>query len=232
MSSKIKLFTVPNALTLCNLLCGCGAIVSVFSQSGAGFFWWIAAAALFDLLDGAVARLLGQHSEIGKQLDSLADMVSFGAAPAAMLFVMYGREPSPRLPEFLGWTMFAVALFSALRLAKFNVDDSQSEDFAGLPTPAAALAVASLSTWWQAWLLPRETYLGFAALVCVLLVCRMRMFSLKFKNFMWSGNELRFIFLIASAIIVATLRVQGVAAAIGLYVLLSATSYRRPVSEK
>lgn len=226
MSSKIKMFTVPNALTLCNLMCGCVATSYAFYLNANVAFWFIAAAAVFDLLDGAAARLLGQHSEMGKQLDSLADIVSFGVAPAALLYSRFGAAGSAiGVPDALGWATFAVALFSALRLAKFNIDDSQTEDFAGMPTPAAALAVASLSTW--EWSISREWLLVLAAAICVLLVCPMRMFSLKFKHLAWHGNELRYTFLGAVAVIVAVLKMQGVAAAIGLYVVLSAACYKK-----
>ncbi len=229
---KNKLFTLPNVVTLANLACGCAAIVCVGAdQVSNRFFWFIAAAAAFDFLDGAAARLTGQYSEVGKQLDSLADVVSFGVAPSMALFSAYGHYPTfdhaTSWPVFqiLGWSVFTVALFSALRLAKFNVDETQREEFTGLPTPAAALAIASLHWMWCGHLwsdsLPPETALVTAAIISYLLVSPIRMFSLKFKNFGWRGNELRYTFLALSSVLIAVLGIGGVAAAVGVYVLLS-----------
>lgn len=228
--TKIKMFTLPNMITLANLACGCAAIVFALKVPGniAVAFWFIAGAAVLDFLDGLVARLTGQYSEIGVQLDSLADMVSFGVAPAAILFVMYCDSfaiwnPGPFLAAWPGWIVFAVALFSALRLAKFNIDESQTAEFVGLPTPANALMIASLG--WMAYNgtleVGREIILAFALLVSGLLICPVRMFSLKFKGFGWKGNELRYIFLFCCVVLVSWLRVGGVAASIGLYIVVS-----------
>lgn len=228
---KNKLFTLPNIVTLCNLACGCAAISYAFFGHLRGAFWLIVAAAVFDFLDGMVARLTGQYSEIGKQLDSLADVVSFGVAPSVVLFTLFrasGTLWDGRLyVEIAGWLVFSVALFSALRLAKFNVDESQTEEFEGLPTPAAALAIAALG-----WMghrgfeypdqgLPGEMFVAVAILTSLLLVSPIRMFSLKFKGFGWHGNELRYTFLAASAVLIAVLRIPGVAAAIVLYIIAS-----------
>jgi CDP-diacylglycerol--serine O-phosphatidyltransferase len=178
------------------------------------------------------ARLTGQYSEVGKQLDSLADVVSFGVAPSSMLFSMYGlalpawNVVPPGLSNALGFALFAVALFSALRLAKFNIDDTQTEEFSGLPTPAAGLAIAGLPLLWpdMSWMstIPREAFWVLAALVCFLLICPVRMFSLKFKTPGWRGNRLRYLFLASSAVLVALLGIGGVTASVGLYVLLGA----------
>ncbi|MDR2894246.1 MAG: CDP-diacylglycerol--serine O-phosphatidyltransferase [Alistipes sp.] len=225
---KDKLFTLPNTLTLANLACGCVATVCALSpDAGRGahdaFFWFIAAAAVFDLLDGAAARLTGSYSEIGKQLDSLADMVSFGVAPSAALFAIYSGAGAmwggtPELYHALRWTMFAVALFAALRLARFNVDDTQREEFTGLPSPAAGLAIAALCTMGDGSLFfPREVCLAVAVVASLLMVSPVRMFSLKFKNFGWRENRLRYVFLASSVVFVALLGIGGIAAAIGLY---------------
>ncbi len=227
---KIKMFTIPNMITLANLACGCAAIVFAMSVPGslAIAFWFIAAAAVFDFLDGFVARLTKQYSDIGVQLDSLADMVSFGAAPAAILFVMYRDSfaiwnPGPFLAAWPGWIVFAVALFSALRLARFNIDDTQTDEFVGLPTPAAALMIASLGwlTYTGDFEVGREIILVFALVVSYLLICPVRMFSLKFKSFGWKGNELRYAFLLCCAALAGWLGIGGVAASIGLYIVVS-----------
>ncbi len=227
---KIKMFTIPNMITLANLACGCAAILFALRAPGnlAATFWFIAAAAVFDFLDGFVARLTKQYSAIGVQLDSLADMVSFGVAPSAVLFVMYRDSfamwnPGPFIAEWPGWILFVVALFSALRLAKFNIDDTQTTEFVGLPVPANALLIASLG--WATYTgnleVGREIILAFALAVSCLLICPVRMFSLKFKGFGWRGNELRYIFLLCCALLVVPLGIKGVAASIGLYIVVS-----------
>jgi CDP-diacylglycerol--serine O-phosphatidyltransferase len=247
---KIKLFTLPNILTLANLACGCAAIVSALSWGWSGyagyntFFGLIAAAAVFDFLDGAAARLTGQYSEVGKQLDSLADVVSFGVAPSVALFAVYLRsepliENAPAiLYEVLGYAVFAVALFSALRLAKFNVDETQQEEFAGLPTPAAALAIAGLH--WITYngteiLAHSEAILILVAFVSWLLISPIRMFSLKFKSLGWRGNGLQYTFLASSVVLIVVFGIGGVSASVGLYIILSTVLHsirKRPIREK
>jgi CDP-diacylglycerol--serine O-phosphatidyltransferase len=216
---KIKLFTLPNLLTLCNLACGCAAVVSALDRQMVTVFWLVCAAAVFDLMDGAMARLLGQHSAIGRELDSLADVVSFGVAPSMALYPLwYGTADT--FPVWLGYATFAVALFSALRLAKFNVDPDQSEEFTGLPTPACALAITSLVAVWD---VPRQwMILVLVVAASALLVSPIRLFSLKFKTPGWRENRLRYLFLASSAVLVALLGIGGVTASVGLYVLLGA----------
>jgi CDP-diacylglycerol--serine O-phosphatidyltransferase len=232
---KIRMFTLPNFVTLANLACGCVAIMFAL---GYGHqinlaFWFIAAAAIFDFLDGFVARLTGQYSALGVQLDSLADMVSFGVAPSVVLFITYQSsvpvwDIGTQGSELLGWLVFVVAIFSALRLAKFNIDDTQTTEFTGLPVPANALGIAALG--WMVYSLeefnvPREMWLALAVVVSYLLICPIRMFSLKFKGFGWRGNELRYIFLVACAGLVAVLGIGGISASIGLYIVVSAVRY-------
>ncbi|MDR1671562.1 MAG: CDP-diacylglycerol--serine O-phosphatidyltransferase [Alistipes sp.] len=221
-----KLLTIPNVVTLANLACGCAATVAALDGRFETVFWLLVAAAVFDFGDGAVARLTGQYSAVGRELDSLADLVSFGVAPSAVMFAAW--EGAPRLwaglPVESGWAVFAVALFSALRLAKFNVDEGQKEEFTGLPTPAAGLAIASLGWMVSRGMIdpPREVILILVAVVSLLLVCPLRMFSLKFKTLGWRGNELRWLFLACAAACVATMRAGGVAAAVGIYIVASA----------
>lgn len=226
---KIKMFTIPNFITLGNLACGCAAIVFALQTGRLNIaFWFIAGAAVLDFLDGFVARLTKQYSEIGVQLDSLADMVSFGVAPSVVLFVMYRYSfplwnPGPFLAAWPGWLMFVVALFSALRLAKFNIDDTQSTEFVGLPVPANALLICGLG--WMFYAddieIARELLLVLAILMSWLLISPIRMFSLKFKGFGWKENELRYIFLVCCAILVALFGIGGIPASICLYVIVS-----------
>ncbi len=223
---KIKMFTVPNLLTLCNLICGIMALL--FAVEGKPLyisFFLIAAAALFDFADGAAARLLGQYSDIGVQLDSLADMVSFGAAPSAIALCMY-RDASSiwGAPDALGYATLLIAAFSALRLARFNIDTEQKDEFIGLPTPACALFFAGLGyAFSKGEIFPlRETLLALSAVMAVLLISPIRMFSLKFHNFGWRDNALRYCFLAAAAALLIVLGIGAVPAVIGLYIAVSA----------
>ena len=223
---KIKLFTIPNAITCLNLVAGCMAIEHALAGDFGGAFLFVAIAAVLDFLDGFFARLLRSYSEIGKELDSLADVVSFGAAPA---FVLYGLL---REGGFSGWEpylVFIVAAFSALRLAKFNLDTRQGTEFIGLPTPACALLIVSLaylftidengplffllsSPWWL---------IGLASALSLLLVSEIPMFSLKFKSLGWKGNEVRYIFLLVSLVLLVVLKVYAIPCILLLYILAS-----------
>ena len=223
---KIKLFTVPNILTLCNL--ACGTIAVLFAAEGRSLetcFWLLIASAAFDFMDGAAARLLGQYSEIGIQLDSLADVVSFGAAPSAIAVSMYMNAGSVYgAPDALGYAVIIIAAFSALRLARFNIDTSQHDEFLGLPTPACALFFAGIGyAAARTGILPqREILLAAALVMSLLLICPVRMFSLKFHNLGWRDNALRYCFLAASAVIIVIAGPAGVSAVIGLYIVISA----------
>jgi CDP-diacylglycerol--serine O-phosphatidyltransferase len=228
-AKNIKMFTLPNFVTLANLAFGCAALEATLSHYRLDIaFWFIAAAAVCDFLDGFVARLTKQYSTLGVQLDSLADMVSFGVAPSMVLYFMY-EYSMPEMFEFsfgdsFAMIMFVVALFSALRLAKFNIDDTQHTEFVGLPVPANALLIAGLG-----WIfysqrgldVPREVWVALAAVMSYLLICPVRMFSLKFKGFEWRGNRLRYVFLVCCAVLIAILGIGGVPASIGLYIVLS-----------
>lgn len=236
---KIKLFTIPNLLTLSNLLCGAFALVAVLAHGDLTLaFWLMILAAVFDFLDGFVARLLRQSGPLGVQLDSLADDITFGLLPAAILFVVGERMPTLfALPQWILWAVFVLAAFSALRLARFNIDDTQHTEFRGLPTPAAALFCASLGMLAERDLLtiPCEAVLALAAVLSLLLVSPVRMFSLKFHGFGWAGNELRYAFLAACAVLVASLRMWSLPAIIALYVGLSTLRWvlqRAKIAEK
>ena len=226
---KIRLFTVPNLLTLCNLLCGAGAAVSalVWGDLQTAFLL-IVASAVFDFFDGFAARLLNQYSAIGVQLDSLADMISFGFAPAAVMMSLFAKSGS-----WLEWSDWMVEVgyfvplimtaFSALRLAKFNIDDTQHTEFEGLPTPANALLCMSLGMLAEMGLvaIPREVIIALSIVMSLLLVCSVRMFSLKFAGFGWKGNELRYISLALSVVIIAVNYRYAVTAIMALYILIS-----------
>lgn len=222
---KIKLFTIPNLLTLSNLLCGAFAAVAALVWGDLTLaFGLMILAAVFDFFDGFAARLLGQSSPIGLQLDSLADDISFGFVPAAVMYVLYQRMPGIWLPEGnLGLVVFVFAAFAALRLAKFNIDDTQRTEFCGLPSPAAALLCASLGLLAETYgmSIPREAVLAVAVAVGLLMVSNVRMFALKFHGFGWKGNELRYAFIIAGIAMAVGLRGYAVPLIVVLYILIS-----------
>lgn len=226
---KIKLFTVPNIITLCNLLCGCLSIVaSLVSGDLTLALIFILASAVCDFFDGFTARLLKQYSDIGVQLDSLADMVSFGVAPSAIMHTFACQAPTLfELPDavmsVIVFVPFIMAAFSALRLAKFNIDDSQRETFEGLPTPANALFCASFV--YAAISGDKTVQVEWIALISVvmaaLLVSPIRMFSFKLKSFGWQKNKSLYIFLALTLIILFTLGIYSVPTIIVLYIVIS-----------
>lgn len=211
---------IPNFLTSCNLLSGCIGVVLVFNgnlEFGC-YAIWIAMG--FDFLDGFVARLLKVHSAIGKELDSLADMVTFGFLPSVFIYQML-------LPLSVNvWTpfiAFSIAIFSALRLAKFNVDERQQSTFIGLPTPANALFISSLYFVFQAYpaLETLSLIIGITLLFSFLMVSPLELFALKFKDFGLKGNEIRYIFLSISFTLIILIHLLALPAIIVIYLLLS-----------
>ena len=226
---KIKLFTVPNIITLGNLLCGCLSIVaSLVVEDFKLALIFIIASAVCDFFDGFTARLLRQYSDIGVQLDSLADMVSFGVAPSAMMFAFALDAPTlfelnDVVAHIIVYVPFIMAAFSALRLAKFNIDDSQHETYEGLPTPANALFCASFV--YAALYSGKAVEVEWIALISVvmaaLLVSPIRMFSFKLKSFGWSKNKSLYIFLALSLVALLTLGVYSVPTIIVLYIVIS-----------
>lgn len=226
---QIRLFTIPNMLTLGNLLCGAAAVVALLSHSDYELaFWLMIASAVFDFFDGFAARLLKSSSPLGVQLDSLADMVSFGLVPSIALFTIYPALPQmtampEAVAEILRYLTFIVVAFSALRLAKFNIDDTQHTEFCGLPTPANGLFCLSLAMLSAAGdiALWREIVLVVAVVMAFLLISPVRMFALKFKGFGWKGNQIRYIFLLACVLIILLLTRYAIVAIILLYIAIS-----------
>ncbi|MBQ5896738.1 MAG: CDP-diacylglycerol--serine O-phosphatidyltransferase [Bacteroidaceae bacterium] len=195
---------IPNAITCCNLFSGCVACVMAFSGKFESAMLFIVLGAVFDFFDGMVARLLGVSSPLGVQMDSLADDITFGLAPATVIFsFMRGLEyPSSFLADVLPYFAFLIAVFSACRLAKFNIDTRQTTTFIGLPTPANALFWSSLIVGGEKWLLEmNNVWILLIALIFLFsyfLVSEIPMFSMKFKNLSWKSNKTRYIFLIGS----------------------------------
>lgn len=194
---------IPNALTCCNLICGCMATGAAFYGNYQWAMLMIIIGAIFDFFDGMVARALDVSSNIGKELDSLADIVTFGVAPSSIIFYLFTEVHCPEMlisiRHLLPYTAFLMAAFSALRLAKFNIDERQHQQFIGLPTPANALFWGSLVLGAHPFLVSLKfnaVFLFlFMFLFCMLLVCEVPMIALKFKNFTWADNKQRYIFL-------------------------------------
>lgn len=220
---------IPNTITCCNLISGCIAVTFALFGNLPMALVWIIMGAVFDFFDGMTARLLHVSSPIGKELDSLADDVTFGVAPSAMIFYELSVMDYPSLLEplrpILPYTAFIMAAFSALRLAKFNLDERQAMGFIGLPTPANALFWGALIVGANPWI--ENNLTGIVMIVGVLisswlLVSEIPMFALKFKHWGWKGNEVKYLFIISSAIIILLFKVTGIAVVIAWYVLLSA----------
>lgn len=226
---NIRLFTVPNMLTLANLLAGAAAVVATLQYHAyETAFWLIIAAAVCDFFDGFAARLLRQVSPLGVQLDSLADDISFGLAPSIVMFDIYAHSSSlfnfpAEVMEPLKYGVLIIAAFSALRLAKFNIDTTQTSEFTGLPTPANALMLMSLGVLIEQDVvaLPQEVVLLVSLVSALLLISPIRMFALKFKGFGVRGNELRYGFILASLLIIILVPIYSVFAIIVLYIVVS-----------
>jgi CDP-diacylglycerol---serine O-phosphatidyltransferase len=222
---------IPNALTCANLLCGCVGIVEVFHNNMLLSCALIVLAAVFDFLDGFVARLLKVSSAIGKELDSLADVTTFGVLPAIIIYQLLLRSIPDLTTIWIPYLAFLIAICSALRLAKFNIDPRQSDSFIGVPTPANALLIASLPfiaeyyPVWEPYIINTTHLLLLTGVMSFLMVSELPLFSLKFKSYGWWGNEVRYFFLIASLILLLLLGVVAVPLVIGLYIITSGVAH-------
>ena len=216
---------IPNLLTISNLICGCIALYFTFKGELVFTAYLIGLAAIFDFMDGAAARLLNVSNPIGKELDSLADMVSFGLVPGSVVFHLLEESP---LSQY-SFMALVIPIFSAYRLAKFNVDENQNENFIGLPTPANCLVFISIplittfnseSTIAYLFKIP-EILLIITILMSLALVSRINMFSLKFKNLKFQDNKFRFFIITMSIILLTWLEFSAIPIIILLYILMS-----------
>jgi CDP-diacylglycerol--serine O-phosphatidyltransferase len=261
---------IPNFITVCNLFSGCVAIVFALEGNLVWCAYTVGIACVFDLLDGMLARLLNVSSEIGKQLDSMADMISFGVVPGVLLykmiictqlFVTFNTNPIAAFSEksaegthinFLAMIGFLVTIFSGIRLAKFNIDLRQSYSFIGLPTPASAILIASLplsindvftkvvapagmtgenisafmvliagkNNIYNILLQPYSV-IALTIITSILLVAPIPLFALKFNNFSWTDNKVRYIFLLLAAALLILFKFLGIPLIIILYIVSS-----------
>ena len=220
---------IPNTITCCNLISGCIATWFAFESDFTMALLFIVIGAVFDFFDGMVARLLHVSSPIGKELDSLADDITFGFAPSAIVF-SYLCTFHIHLP-FIPFLAFIMAAFSALRLAKFNLDERQALGFIGLPTPANALFWGSLVLGLQEYNIYFEgmewAVLAGTFISSYLLIAEIPMFALKFKTWGWKGNEIKYIFILSCIPLLLLLKVSGFAAIIAWYVILSVATNKK-----
>jgi CDP-diacylglycerol--serine O-phosphatidyltransferase len=225
---------IPNTITCLNLISGCIATYWAFMGDYRMALLFIIIGAVFDFFDGMVARLLHVSSPIGKELDSLADDITFGFAPSAIAFnylngfCVAGGSILYTPQSLLPYIAFIMAAFSALRLAKFNLDERQALGFIGLPTPANALFWGALIGGLhgnQIYFYGMEWCIIVSILIsCYLLVSEIPMFALKFKTWGWKGNEIKYIFLLTCIPMLLFLGIFGLAAVIAWYVILSAVN--------
>ena len=219
---------IPNAITSLNLLFGCLACIAAFHCSDTmcgtdlkGYQWafiFIALAAVADFFDGLVARLLHAVSNIGAELDSLADLVSFGLAPALVLYNIMLQQGADH------WALVALLLpvFGAIRLARFNVDTNQTTTFTGLPIPANAIFWIGFTSWYATYPTPLWMVIVLIVALSLLMVCNLRMFSLKMHNLSsLKQNWAQYLQVVATVAFLVLMGLKGLAPAIMLYVLLS-----------
>lgn len=231
------MFSLPNLLTLSNLLSGCIALLMLVRLDIQGALICLFLCLVFDVLDGLSARMLGMQSAIGKELDSLADMISFGLLPGQMYYIMLAASHGSGGSIWEDLHVFAlpallVPIFSALRLAKFNTDEQQTENFIGMPTPANTILAAGLLYCWaddSSFLhasldVPGLLYTCLVA-SSLLLVAPIPMLSLKAKNLSWKNNQSRYILIITAIVLFAFNGLGGLPLIIFFYLLLSIVTF-------
>ncbi len=219
---------IPNFITCLNLFSGC--IGTVFALQGEFqiTLYCAVASGIFDFLDGLVARALHIKSSIGKELDSLADVISFGLLPGAVLFKLLGVAFSE--DSYLPYLGFIVTVSSALRLAKFNIDERQSTDFIGLNTPMNTFYVISLpfiAETHGSLILHPAFLMGSIVITSLLLLSNIRLFSMKLTSWSWRENNWKFMFIILSGLLIGLLKFTAVPVVLVLYFLFSYIHFKK-----
>lgn len=224
---------IPNLITACNLICGCLALMQIAEGELIYASLFVLGGAFFDFFDGMAARLLKVSSPIGAELDSLADVVTFGLVPAFLAFSLIKIENSY---QWLPYVALIIAVFSAFRLAKFNVDERQTNSFIGLPTPANALFWISipLMTWQMEngysfisihllvdFLTSLPVLLLLSIALSIALVAEIPLLSLKFKNLQWKDNKSRFLLVLISFVSILLFYFAAIPFIILLYFIIS-----------
>jgi len=218
---------IPNTITCLNLIAGCMACIASFSCNQPinglmGYQWvfiFMGVAAIFDFCDGAAARLLKAYSNLGKELDSLADLISFGLAPSLLMFNTLSHFSQSSWIPFIA---LAIAVGGALRLAKFNIDENQATTFKGLPIPANAIFWIGACNWIYTYQYPGDiAIIAIIAIITLLMVSNLKMTSLKFKNLNWRENFRRYVIILAAILFVSLWGISGFAWTICFYILIS-----------
>ena len=231
----MKLFNLANILTLVNLFSGCMAVVFLFNYQIEWVPYCVLVSLVADFLDGFAARITKNPTDIGLQLDSLADVVSFGLVPGAIIFQLLFQkyESSDNLIStnrmyLYSAPAFILTLFAALRLAKFNVDERQTDGFIGLATPASTMFVVGLllmflnnSFGLTQFIFTGKVLYGTVALLSALMIAEIPMFGFKLKNYGWKGNEVKYLFIILSLVLLGALKFAAISLIIILYVIVS-----------
>ncbi len=233
----MKLFTLPNLFTLANLFSGSLAcIFLLYNFPPNVLIWFLVASLVFDFFDGFVARFTQTNSELGVQLDSLADMISFGFFPSLLMMKLLGLDNEVITTNYYAILGISIVLFSALRLAKFNVDTEQTYYFKGLPTPANTILIFSVY-----WIIVKDKVdildnnyflLALTSLCCWILISNIPLFALKFKGFSWKSNKIKYLFLLLSLALIVLLQVKAILLIIILYILVSIIFKKRILEGK
>lgn len=223
---------IPNFITCINVTAGTVAIILAFTADDPAYaapaWLWasiaIGVAVVADFLDGFSARLLKAWSAVGKELDSLSDLVSFGVAPAMILFTLLAADTS--LPQWLKWAALIIPALGALRLARFNVDTRQTDSFIGLPIPANALfwiGFAAIYSYYPEWGWLHSPWLLLPLIFCEawLMVSPLPLLALKFLSYGWKGNEPRWILILGAASLLVLFGMRGLIPVILLYIIIS-----------
>ncbi|MEZ0539838.1 CDP-diacylglycerol--serine O-phosphatidyltransferase [Fibrella arboris] len=234
---------LPNAMTCGNLLCGCIGILLATEGDLITASWLIILAGILDFGDGFVARMVGVSGPFGKELDSLADVVTFGVLPSFILLeLLRGNYPGVsgtgiRL-HLESYAAFAIAIFGALRLARFNIDTRQTDQFLGVPIPANALVVASLPLMTSAtgavgkpladFFLSVPFLFAYIVVMSGLMVSELPLMAFKFKSFGWQTNQVKYSFLLASILLLALLQFAAIPLIILVYIILSIVVHQKP----
>lgn len=216
---------IPNAITCLNLFSGCIGVLMVLKGDYWMAFYCVIASGIFDFFDGLVARALHVKSAIGKELDSLADVVSFGFLPGTVMYMMLKSATDNEYIPYLG---FVITVFSALRLAKFNVDDRQTTDFIGVNTPMNTFFIISLpflAEQYNAVLTNQYVLLLIAAVVSFLLVSEIKLFSMKLSSLTWQANKYKYIFIGLSVIALISIQFLAFPVILCLYILFSSIHF-------
>jgi len=231
---------IPNFITSLNLFCGVLAIAALMRNEWTAASYFIFLAAVFDFLDGFAARLLNVRSELGKQMDSLADVISFGVAPGMILFKLISQNApfffqNEWFVDFLSYSALTLPVFSALRLAKFNIDTNQAYHFSGLPTPATGIMIASLPFIFQMHSMTGFPFFGKVIVLMfnplflagmgwtlsLLMVSNIPLFSMKFRSLAWGENIERYLFLVLVVLLLIFLNFLAFPFIILFYILIS-----------